>query len=63
MNSLNQDLYSNPDINYNKFVNIIFNAKQKHLPTKTVKFKKYRHKFSPWVTNGILKSIKYKDKI
>ena len=50
-------------MNYNKFVNTILQIKEKHLPTKLVKFNKYKHKFSPWVTNSILRSIKYKDKL
>ena len=30
---------------------------------KTVKFDKYRHKKETWITSGILRSIRYKDKL
>ena len=33
------------------------------MPLKTVKFAKYRHKKETWITSGILKSIRYKDKL
>lgn len=35
----------------------------KHFPIKWVKFNKYKHKVSPWISQGILKSIKYKDNL
>ena len=38
-------------------------AKDKHMPYKTVKFKKYKHKKSTWITLAILKSIRYRDKL
>ncbi len=31
--------------------------KKKHIPTKKVKFNKYKHKHSKWMTYGIIKSI------
>ena len=33
------------------------------MPLKRLKFKKYKHKKQPWITNSFLKSIKYKDKL
>ena len=41
--------------------NIILQAKSKYLSPKTVRFKKYKHKISPWLTAGILQSIKCRD--
>ena len=38
-------------------------AKEKHLPVKVKKANKYKHKLTPWITSGIIKSIKYKDKL
>ena len=46
--------------NYKIFLAIIQEAKNKHLPTKKVKFNKYKHKKNKWITRGILKSIKTK---
>ena len=37
--------------------------KEKHLPYKFVKFDKYRHKNSKWITHGVIKSIKNRDKL
>ena len=31
--------------------------------SKTVKFNKYKHKRSPWITNGILRSLKFRDNL
>ena len=42
---------------------VIKRAKDKHLPYKTVKFKKYKQKKSTWITLAILKSIRYRDKL
>ena len=48
------DLFGDPDKNYSIFDDIISNAKHKHLQPKTVRFKWYKHKLSPWMTKGIL---------
>ena len=34
-----------------------------HIPSKWVKFNKYNHKKSSWITQGLLKSIKYRDNL
>ena len=54
---------SNPQDNYDRFITLINDAKEKHLPKKTVKFNKRKHKKSKWMTYGILKSINTKDKL
>ena len=61
LEQLNLDSNCNPNENYAKLENIITQVKEKHLPTKMVKFNKYKHKKCPWVTNGILNSIQYRD--
>ena len=61
MQSLISDPNHDPNINYDKLEKILCEAKEKHLPVKTVKFNKYKHKRSPWITLGILKSIKFRD--
>ena len=35
-------------------------SKNKHMPSKWVKFNKYKHS---WITQGLLKSIKYRDNV
>ncbi len=51
------------NINYNVLHEIIHQAKIKHMLEKIVKFNKYNHKMFPQITKGILRSIKYKDKL
>ena len=57
------DLFGDPNKNYSIFEDIISNARHKHLQPKTVRFKQYKHKLSPWMTKGILVSIKLRDKL
>ena len=33
------------------------------MPSKMVRLKKYKHKKSSWITKGLLKSIRYRDKL
>ena len=61
--SLNNDLLSDPNNNYNLLEKIITDARNKHMAPKMVKFKKYKHKLSPWMTKDILKAIKLRDDI
>ena len=61
--NLNNDLDTDPNLNYNTLHEIIQQAKLKHMPIKLVKFNKYKHKISPWITRGILQSIQYKDNL
>ncbi len=57
--NVNTNYDVNPNINYNVLHEIIQQAKIKHMPEKLVKFKKYNHKMSPWITKGILRSTNY----
>ena len=61
--SLNQDPYADPNENYELLHNHVTTLKNKHIPTKYVKFNKYRHKGSQWITRGVMRSIRYKDKL
>ena len=58
---LEQAIDSDPQENYARFIALLNDAKNKHLPRKRVRFNKHKHKKSKWMTNGILKSIKTKD--
>jgi len=51
------------NMHYTEFNNILQNLIATHTQTKVVKFNKHRHKKSKWITNGILKSISYRDKL
>ena len=62
-NLLDKSTTHNPNINYNILENVIISSMDKIMPLKRFKFNKYRHKKQPWITNGLLKSIRYKDKL
>ena len=57
------NLMSDPNDNYNKLETIIKESKEKCLPLTEVKFKKYKHKISPWITFAIINSIKSRDNL
>ena len=50
-------------INYNIILDEIDRAKNKFMPSKMVKLNKYKHNKSSWITQGLLKSIRYRDKL
>ena len=60
---LNANLATDPNTDYEKFENIITKTYDRHFPEKCVKFNKYKHKRSNWITSGILKSIEFRDKL
>ena len=60
---LDDNPYADPNINYNKLHSCIIESKEKHLSYKVVKFHKYKHKGNKWITNEIIKSLKFRDKL
>ena len=54
---------ANPNASYNVILEVIETARKKHMTGKFVKFNKYKHKKSKWITYGILKSIRFRDKL
>ena len=62
-NKLNKNPNADTNLNYDIIFNDIVRAKDKHMPTKLMKFNKYKHKKSMWITQGILRSIQYRDKL
>ena len=54
---------TDPNQNYNKLNETITKGMSKFFPTKTVKFNRYKHRKCPWITKGILISIKYRDSL
>ena len=63
LSQLNANLDSDPNIDYRKFHDLVTESFERHFPKKRIKFNKYKHKLSPWITSGILKSIEYRDNI
>ena len=58
---MHQPLDSNPNDNYEIFITPFQLAKNKHLPMKSVRYQKRKHKKSKWMTTGILNSMNTKD--
>jgi hypothetical protein len=56
---------TNSDVNkqYDILQKIITDGLNKFFPEKICKFDKYKHKKCPWITTGIMRSIKYRDKL
>ena len=54
---------ADPTLNYNILEDILCELKNKHFQSKFVKFNKYKHKKSPWITTGILRSIKFQNQL
>ena len=53
---------ANPNITYDQeFTAKLDAAMNEHFPIKTVKFNKYKHKKTKWITQGILNKIKHRD--
>ena len=59
--SMLQQLDTNPNDNYEIFITHFPLAKDKHLPMKSVRYQKRKHKKSKCMTTGILNSINTKD--
>ena len=54
---------ANPNTSYNVILEVIETARKKNMTGKFVKFNKYKHKKSKWITYGILKSIRFRDNL
>ena len=58
---MHSDIKTDPNINYNILEGISVKALNKHIPLNKLKFDKYKHKKSNWITTGIIKTIKFRD--
>ena len=63
MPTIDYNDHANPNTNYNIFISNLQTSVDRHCPIRSVKFHKHKHKASPWITYGIIKSIKERDKI
>jgi hypothetical protein len=64
VNICNQfDSAGNPDTNYAILENALCQAIHKFTEVKYVRFRKHKHKKSPWMSTGILISIRFRDKL
>jgi hypothetical protein len=60
---LNSSDNASPCENYSVVLATLQNSINEHLPIRTVKFNRHKHKKSPWITSGIIKSIRERDKL
>ena len=60
---LNNNINSDPNANYEILEKVITSLLDKHMPLRNVKFHKYKHKKTQWITKGIIKSIKFRDQL
>ena len=73
VNKMNDDLLahnwnnvlniSDPCLAYNEFINTYNHYLDKNIPVKCVKFNRYKHRKESWMSKGLLKSIRIKDKL
>ena len=59
----NTDPFADPNENYKLLEQIIVDARVKCFPIIKVKFNKYKHKLTPWITFGLLNSIRHRDNL
>ena len=63
MSKIDTNLLEDPNITYEIIEKEILKAKEMHLPSKRMKFNKYKHKKKNWITTGILQCINNRDKL
>ena len=54
---------ADPNISYSIIHDVIEKTKKTHMTSKLVKYNKYRHKKSKWITRGLLRSIRFRDNL
>ena len=54
---------SDPNECYNTLERILKIGIEKYMPKVTTKFNKHKHRKTPWITSGLVKSIKFRDKL
>ena len=60
---MNNIIGINPNESYSNFNDILNPLISKYFQIKYVRYNKYKHKNSEWITKGIMKSIAYRDKL
>ena len=63
LNKIDINLTADPNVSYGIIHEVIEKAKNKHMLSTLVKFDKYKHKRCEWITYGLLKSIRFRDKL
>lgn len=63
MTALDLNPQANPDKNYEILTNKLQQSISNHIPIKEVSINRHKHRKSPWITTGIINSIKERDKM
>lgn len=63
MSRVNRDIFSDPNETYAVIEQNLKESIATNLPTKTVKFNKYKHKKTGWITFGLLRSLHTRDNL
>ena len=58
---IDKRLTADPNISYNIIHDVIEKTKNTHMTSKLVKYNKYKHKKSKWITTGLLRSIRFRN--
>ena len=61
MAKINTDILFDPNATYAQIEAELSSHIIEFLPTKRVKLNKYKHKKTPWITTGIMKSMQKRD--
>ena len=62
-NKLNKDNHADPNKNYDPLEEIVTTAMDKFITIKMIKFNKYKHKKTSLITQCIIRSIKFRNKL
>ena len=54
---------ADPKIGYSIIHDVIEKTKKTHMTSKLVKYNKYKHKKSKWITRGLLRSLRFRDNL
>ena len=54
---------ADPNIGYSIIHDVIEKTKKTHMTSKLVKYNKYKHKKSKWITRGLLRSLRFRDNL
>ena len=63
VSKVNSNLSEDPNNTYAILESEITKTKERLLPSKRVRFNKYKHKKNNWITTAIMKSIHHRDKL
>ena len=60
---IDTSMTADPNISYSIIHDVIEKNKNTHMTSKLVKYNKYKHKKSKWITRGLLRSIRFRDNL